>query len=580
MRCSASRETLVANNTRVRRLGDILVSEGVISPETLRSALNEQKVSHMRLGEILINNGWITENNLAAALCRQLELKQVSLASVRPQQEALDAVPENVAFRLKVIPLELIGTDKIEVAAADPLNVSAADELALLTNRSVEMKVAAASDIDKALVSYYRVQSSVQDAMEDVIKQDYGGTFPDAVTVFQTKAQDVADIGADAAPVVRLVNSILEQGVRERASDIHIEPAENITRVRFRIDGTLFPGADIPSNLHLPLTARIKIIAGMDIAEKRRPQDGRILIQAGKSRIDLRVSTLPSILGEKVVLRLLDRSAEMPGIQNLGFSAAHERMLTEAVFLPNGIVLVTGPTGSGKSTTLYSLLDIINSPGKNILTIEDPVEYTVAGLTQIQVNEKIGLTFGSVLRSMLRQDPDIVMVGEMRDTETARLAVRAALTGHLVLSTLHTNDAPSSVNRLIDMGVPRYLLASSLRMVLAQRLVKTLCPHCRKKITVTSSMEHETGIEAGTPVYAPGGCPECRFTGYRGRTVIAEIMPVDHNVRSMISNEAAERELRDYSRLAGMSTMREDARRKVEEGITSIEEMLMLTMTD
>lgn len=567
-------------NTKVLHLGDILVNAGVISQENLRSALNEQKISHMRLGEILIKEGYLTENNLADALCQQLELEPVNLAAVRPQQEALAAVPESVASRLNVIPLKLIGNDKIEVAVADPLDVYALDELALLTNRYVEMRVTTASDINKALVNYYRVQSSVQDAMEDVMKTELSGDTSDVITISQTKAQDVTDIGADAAPVVRLVNSILEQGVREKASDIHIEPAENITRVRFRIDGTLFPSIEIPTNLHLPLVARIKILAGMDIAEKRRPQDGRILIKVGGSRIDLRVSTLPSILGEKVVLRLLDQSNERVGINKLGFSEAHEKMLRDAISLSNGIVLVTGPTGSGKSTTLYSLLDIINSPGKNILTLEDPVEFTIAGLTQIQVNEKIGLTFGAVLRSMLRQDPDIVMVGEMRDTETAQLAVRAALTGHLVLSTLHTNDAPSSINRLIDMGVPYYLLASSLRAVLAQRLVKALCPHCKEQMTVTPAMEHETGIAAGTTVYTPKGCPECRFTGYKGRTVIAEIMPVDLTVRSLISNQASEQEIRDYSRSIGMSTMREDARRKVIEGVTSIEEMLIATLID
>ena len=280
------------------------------------------------------------------------------------------------------------------------------------------------------------------------------------------------------------------------------------------------------------------------------------------------------------MLRLLDQSNDRIGMERLGFGDTQRELLHEAIMASNGIVLATGPTGSGKSTTLYSLLEILNDPSKNIITLEDPVEFTIAGLTQIQINERIGLTFGSALRSILRQDPDIIMVGEIRDTETAQLAVRVALTGHLVLSTLHTNDAPTAVNRLVDMGVPRFLLASSLRAVLAQRLVRSLCPHCKEKLFVNAAMEAETGIPAGTMVYGPKGCPECRFTGYKGRTVIAEIMPVDNTLRAMINDGASEQELRDYSRRFGMITLREDARRKVEEGITSIDEMLFTTIID
>ena len=566
---------------KVIRLGELLLNAGVISQENLNAALAEQKVSHLRLGEILIKEGYLTENHLAEALCTQLDLEAVSLVKMRPQQEALSLVPENVATRLNLLPLQLIGDDRIVVAMADPMDTYAVDELYLLTNREIDIRVATSTDIHKALVSYYRVQTSVHDAMADVMKQEQAvQSAPNIVTVSQTTAQDVTNIAADAAPVVRLVNSILEQAVREKASDIHIEPTESMTRVRLRIDGTLFSNIEIPSNLHLPLIARIKILSGMDIAEKRRPQDGRILIKVAGSRIDLRVSTLPSILGEKVVLRLLDQSNDRIGMEKLGFGDTQRELLHEAIMASNGIVLATGPTGSGKSTTLYSLLEILNDPSKNIITLEDPVEFTIAGLTQIQINERIGLTFGSALRSILRQDPDIIMVGEIRATETAQLAVRVALTGHLVLSTLHTNDAPTAVNRLVDMGVPRFLLASSLRAVLAQRLVRSLCPHCKETLFVNAAMEAETGIPAGTMVYGPKGCPECRFTGYKGRTVIAEIMPVDNTLRAMINDGASEQELRDYSRRFGMITLREDARRKVEEGITSIDEMLFTTIID
>ena len=566
---------------KVVRLGELLLNAGVITQQNLETALQDQKISHLRLGEILIKGGYLTENNLAEALCTQLELPFVSLVNTRPQQEALSLVPENIATRLKVLPLKIDDDGRLEVAMSDPMDTNAIDELNLLTNMEISIKVATSTDIQKALVSYYRVQTSVNDAMKDVLRQESEiAKSGDGVTISQTKAQDVTNISADAAPVVRLVNSILEQAVREKASDIHIEPSEGMTRVRFRIDGSLFSNLEIPANLHQPLIARIKILSGMDIAEKRRPQDGRILIQVSGSRIDLRVSMLPSIFGEKAVLRLLDQNSGRIGIGKLGFDSDQQRLLSSAIETSNGIVLVTGPTGSGKSTTLYSLLEQINEPTKNIITLEDPVEYTINGITQIQINEKIGFTFGSAMRSILRQDPDIIMVGEIRDTETAELAVRAALTGHLVLSTLHTNDAPTSVNRLVDMGIPRFLLASSLRAIVAQRLVKKLCPACRQKGFITAEQEKQSGIPEGTPVYTPRGCNECRLTGYKGRTVISEIMPIDHTLKKMINDGASEQELRDQASKNGMLSLRDDARRKVEDGITSLDEMLYTTLMD
>ena len=563
------------------RLGELLLNSGVISEANLNAALKEQKASHLRLGEILIKEGYLTENHLAEALCQQLELEFVSLTNYRPQQEALALVPENVAVRLNVMPMKLVGIDRMEVAMSDPMDTYAIDELYMLTNRDIDIKVATSTDIHKAIMSYYRVQTSVHDAVADVMKQEREvGGGADVVAISQTRAQDVTDIAADAAPVVRLVNNILEQAVREKASDIHIEPGETQTRVRFRIDGTLFSNLEIPSNLHQPLIARIKILAGMDIAEKRRPQDGRILIKVADSKIDLRVSTLPSIFGEKAVLRLLDQSGGRIGIGKLGFDQDQQKLLHDAISASNGIVLITGPTGSGKSTTLYSLLEILNEPSKNIITLEDPVEFTIPGITQIQINERIWLTFGRAMRSILRQDPDIIMVGEIRDTETAQLAVRAALTGHLVLSTLHTNDAPTSINRLVDMGVPRFLLASSIRAVLAQRLVKKLDPLCRKNAVIDEVLSRETDIPVGTEVYKAGGCNECRMTGYKGRTVISEIMPVDHKLRTMINDGATEQELREQARKNGMLTLREDARKKVLEGITTTDEMLYTTLID
>ena len=565
---------------RVMRLGELLINAGVITKANLEAALGEHKVSQMRLGEVLIKNGYLTELHLAEALCEQLELPFVSLIKTRPQQEALALIPENVAVRLNVIPIDIPDNQHIDLAMSDPMDALAIDEIRMLTRRDVDIKVATASDISKALSNYYRVQTSVHEAMADIMKQERSVTLGDSVTISTSTAQDVSTIGTDDAPVVKLVNSILEQAVREKASDIHIEPSDGVTRVRLRIDGTLFSNLEIPKNLHLPLIARIKILSGMDIAEKRRPQDGRILIKVSEKRIDLRVSTIPSMFGEKAVLRLLDQNSENVGIEKLGFEHELVSDLNNAIRSSHGIFLVTGPTGSGKSTTLYSLLEIINNPGVNIITLEDPVEFTIPGITQIQINEKIGVTFGSTLRAILRQDPDKLMVGEIRDTETAHLAVRVALTGHLVLSTLHTNDAPTAINRLVDMGVPNFLLASSLRGILAQRLVRKLCPNCKREHLLPDLAASEIGLPQGTKVYEPVGCPSCRFTGYSGRTVVSEFILIDSKLRDMINNAAPEHEIREYARKNGMKTLRESAIKKVLDGITSVEEMLCTTMID
>lgn len=564
---------------RTLKLGELLVNAGAISPANLQAALGEQKVSHMRLGEVLIKNGYLTEMHLAEALSAQLDIPFISLVKERPNQNALSMIPENVAARLNVIPLSLTYDGRITVAMSDPMDTLAIDEINMLTNREVDIRIATASDINKALSTYYRVQSSVEDAVQDVMKQtaSISGTTP---IMSQMAPQDIATVNTEDAPVVRLVNSILEQSVKEKASDIHIEPTDSTTNVRMRIDGTLFLTTEIPKNLHAPLIARIKILSGMDIAEKRRPQDGRILIKVGGKKMDMRVSTLPSIFGEKAVLRLLDQDNEHIGIEKLGFEHDQAEKLRQVITAPHGIILVTGPTGSGKSTTLYSLLELINKPEVNIITIEDPVEYTIPGLTQVQINEKIDVTFGSALRSILRQDPDKLMVGEIRDQETAHLAVRVALTGHLVLSTLHTNDAPASINRLVDMGIPNFLIASSIRCIVAQRLVRKLCPNCKKEMNVTQEMAKEIKMPEGAKIYAPVGCASCRFTGYSGRTVIGEIMVIDTELRDMINNARPQHEIKDYAVNNGMETLRDIARKKVLDGTISVEEMLITTMFD
>lgn len=551
------------------RLADILLEDGALSREELDAALTEQKNSGQRLCDVLTRGGRVTENRIASALAARFGLPLLSFGEIRPEERALALVPESVASRLLVIPLAVTADGKIFVAMADPLDMEAADELRLLTGLEPAVSVASRSDIERAAVAYYRVKGSASEA---------AGSAAPEFSVQRERCGDVSEAEAGAAPVVRLVNSLLDQAARERASDIHIEPSEDGTRVRFRIDGRLVCGAEISASLHPALAARIKILAGMDIAEKRRPQDGRIFIKASGADIDIRVSSLPSIFGEKLVLRLLRQGGGAASLESLGFGVKQRALLQKAISAPNGIVLLTGPTGSGKSTTLYSLLNMLSEPSKNIITIEDPVEYTINGITQMQINEKIGLTFGSALRSILRQDPDIIMVGEIRDTETAQLAVRAALTGHLVLSTLHTNDAPSSVGRLVDMGVPPFLLSSSLRAVASQRLVRKLCPSCRVCSSISAELAASSGLPQNAEIFAPAGCIECRSTGYSGRTVIAEIMQVDAKIREMIYNGAPSGELRREAKRLGMETLREAAAKKALSGETSVEEMLFTTL--
>ena len=554
----------------VSPLADILLDSGVLSSEELDAALAEQRHAGLRLDETLVRGGYATDNRIASALSSRLGLPLLSFDEIHPTEEALSLIPESVASRLCVMPLAAAG-GKISVAMADPLDMEAADEIRLITGREPEMSVAARGDLERAAVAYYRVKGSASEA---------AGSAPHEITAARERSGDVSEAEAGAAPVVRLVNSLLDQAARERASDIHIEPSDEGTRVRFRIDGRLVRGAEISAALHPALAARIKILAGMDISEKRRPQDGRIFIKASGADIDIRVSSLPSIFGEKLVLRLLRQGGGAASLESLGFDVKQRELLQKAINAPNGIVLLTGPTGSGKSTTLYSLLNMLNDPSKNIITIEDPVEYTINGITQVQTNEKIGLTFGGALRSILRQDPDIIMVGEIRDAETAHLAVRAALTGHLVLSTLHTNDAPSSVGRLADMGVPPFLLASSLRAVAAQRLVRRLCPSCRASAEVAAELAAASGLPLGAEIFAPSGCAECRSTGYSGRTVVAEIMPVSAQIAEMIYRNAPAAELRREARRLGMETLREAAAKKVLSGETSAEEMFFTTLAE
>lgn len=555
--------------SRERHLGELPIKTEVIAGREPKEALEEQGVSGLHLLGIPLEDGHIAETELAQALSAQLGLPLVSLSRLRPTSEALNLLPEAAAKRLEVVPLSVMG-NRIVVATAEPLDVLALDEVRMLTGREVEVNIATASDIHRALESVYSVQGRIEEAMAEIVQVPAREPEKEAM---ETKKESATD-----APVIRLVNNIIRQAVREEASDIHIEPFEQSTKVRFRVDGTLFDSADFSKDLHPAVVSRIKIMANMDIAEKRHPQDGRILIKTDGRKIDLRVSTLPTINGEKVAIRVLDPAAAKVGLELLGLEDDEKRLIDDIITVPYGLALVTGPTGSGKSTTLYSILESVSKPDVNVVTVEDPVEYTIPGVNQVQINEKAGVTFGDTLRAILRQDPDKIMVGEIRDTETASLAIRAALTGHLVLSTLHTNDAPSSLIRLVDMGIQPFLVTSSVVAVIAQRLVRKLCEACKEPYNLSSELSKGLGLPDGAIVYRPVGCDLCRGTGHKGRTGIFEIMIMNDELRNLFLAAAPLSELREAAVRKGMRPLRDAAMRKVIEGITSLEEALEVTM--
>jgi len=551
-------------------LVQMLIDQGYIQPEQLEMALKEQNITKVRLDEILVKNGWITEKNFAKAISKQRNLPYVSLSTLCPMQEAINTIPENMARRLEIVPLFVDeNANKLTIAVSDPFNILALDEIRMITGMDLNIMIATLSDIRQALESFYSVKSNIEQALIEIVEEEK--------TEFDLSInQETPSI--DDAPVVKLVNTILRQAVDAGASDVHVEPFEAETRVRYRIDGGLFDILTFPKHLHPPVSSHIKIMSGMDIAEKRHPQDGRILFRAAGRCIDIRVSSLPVIYGEKIVLRLLDQATAMVGLEKLGLDLEGKMILNRIITVPYGIILVTGPTGSGKSTTLYSILQSLNSSSVNITTIEDPVEYTMTGTNQIQINEKAGLTFDILLRSILRQDPDIILVGEMRDTETAKLAVRAALTGHLVLSTLHTNDAPSSIIRMIDMGVPPFLVSSSIIAVMAQRLVRKLCSRCKVPYELPFDVARSLELDGFETVYRPVGCDECRGTGYKGRTAIFEIMQMSEALRRSIKRGVSSDELRAIAVREGMVSLRASGVKKIIEGITSPDEVLSVTL--
>jgi len=567
-----------------RRLGDLLVNEGLISQEQLHRALSEQKGSNEKLGTILVRLGIINEDQLIGFLSRQYGIPSITLSQLDIDPEVVRLVPPQIARKYEVLPVKRTG-NALTLAMADPTNVFALDDVAFMTNLQVLPVVASQGAIRQAIERIYEPQASalseVITAMEgeapDVEVVEGGeDVTPSKVDIFELKD------ASEEAPVVKLVNLILTDAIRRGASDIHLEPYEKVFRVRYRIDGVLHEMMAPPKRLEAALLSRVKIMANLDIAERRLPQDGRIKIRYSSREIDLRVSSLPTIFGEKIVMRILDKEALTLDLAKLGFDDWSMENFKKVIHQPYGMILITGPTGSGKTTTLYSAIHTINSPDINIMTAEDPVEYNLKGINQVQINEEIGRTFAAVLRSFLRQDPDVILVGETRDLETAQIAIRAALTGHLVFSTLHTNDAPGTIARLQDMGIPPFLVASSVLLVMAQRLARRVCKECRDP--------YEADEESLTPyghvpqglgkvtIYKGKGCQACNFTGMKGRTAIYEVMPVTPEIRELILRGASSTELRDLATQQGMKTLRQAGLLKVLEGQTTAEEILRVTL--
>lgn len=551
------------------RLGDILVKAGKITQVQLVEALRRQAIEGRRLGEILVEEKLVTEEDILTVLELQLDIERVNLDYIDYQDEAIRKVPENLCKQHNIIPFKIEGNN-IHVAMSNPSNIMIADDIKLITGLNTVKYLASEDEIKKAIESKYKKQYAEKVA-RDLIEEEMANELESKKQNQFEESEETKD-----APVVKLVNTIIGNAVILKASDIHIEPFEDIVRIRARVDGQLQKMLEIPKNSHNSLVTRIKILANLNIAEKRVPQDGRILTRVNGKEVDLRVSVLPTINGEKVVIRILARNMELIDKQKLGMRNDDLVKLESILSNPYGIILVTGPTGSGKSTTLYAVLSELNTMQQNIITVEDPVEFSINGINQVNVNVKAGLTFASGLRSILRQDPDVIMVGEIRDGETAEIAVRASITGHVVLSTLHTNDAPSTVARLVDMGIEPYLISTSVTGVIAQRLVRKNCPKCSHEYVPKEREREILGIKDNEDIklIKGEGCPYCNGTGYKGRVGIYEILDINKEVRETISLGENSDKIRECAIKNGMKTLKDACVEHVLEGITTVDELM------
>ncbi len=559
------------------RLGEMLVKANLITPDQLAQALALHKMSGQRIGSSLAKLGYIGEEEIASFLSRQYGVPPANLINLKIDPAIIKLIPAEIADRHLVIPLSRTGST-LTVAMTNPSDISVIDDLRFMTGYNINPMVAPEASIRDALNRYYDTAGLARILVRDLQQKD-----PTGAAEVDLGEIDLEELyrATEEAPVVKLVNLILSDAIRKGVSDIHLEPYEKAFRIRFRLDGVLYEVMSPSPTLQAAVTSRVKIMARLDIAERRLPQDGRIKVKLGQRELDLRVSTVPTLFGEKVVMRLLDRSSLELDMIKLGFDSQALPVVEKAILAPHGMVLVTGPTGSGKTTTLYSALTRLNSIGINIMTAEDPIEYNLTGINQAQVKPDIGLNFAALLRSFLRQDPDVIMVGEIRDYETAEIAIKAALTGHLVLSTVHTNDAPSTVSRLISMGVPPYLVSASLKLLIAQRLVRRLCTECRMEVSVPILALENIGFtpqEAKTlTCYRGRGCMNCSDTGYRGRTALYEVMLLDEEIQEAILNGASTSDLRELGRKQGMKTVRESGLQKILEGVTTFEEVVRVT---
>ena len=547
-------------------IGQILKKRGAVREGQIQEALSEQRKLGGLIGQHLVGLGHCSDADVAAALAEQAGLKSVDLAKVTPASEALELVDGATAHAYSVLPVS-VENGKLLVAISDPLNTAVLEDLHFTTGMEVEGAIADAKTIDERVKELYGEEESLSEAIAAAARQAADGDVESA---------------AQSAPVVRLLNSILHRAVADRASDIHFEVFPEELRIRYRVDGSLYEIESPPAHLAAPLISRIKVMSDLDIAENKVPQDGRIALSIGGRPVDLRVATMPGIAGEGCVLRVLDRSAVSLDLEALGLSELEIESLEALTKLPHGIVLVTGPTGSGKTTTLYSMLGRANDPSVKIITVEDPVEYDIEGIIQVPINEEIGVNYPAVLRTVLRQDPDKILVGEIRDSDTAQVAVEASLTGHTVFATVHTNDAPSAITRLVDLGLEPFLITATLEAVVAQRLVRRVCPDCRDTFEPDEDLLRELGPDAerlrGVQLAYGKGCDQCFHTGYRGRTAILEVMQVDENVRAAVLNNASTAEIREHACAAGMTVLRESGLNAVLSGVTTLDEVMRETM--
>jgi len=565
------------NKKRYRLLGEILKEKGLVSEEKFHEAYEEQKKTGDAIGSILVRMGAITSEQLCETIAEQYGLPTIHLSEIKIPQDLIKKVSPALARTHKIIPIKQ-ERNTITLAVAQPLDLLTIDKLRLVLKARIAEVLVPEKDFEKAMAQYYAGEEQNLSSMIEEISDT------DIKFVTRTEQEATEEELAEEAPIVKLVNLLVLDAFRSRSSDIHIEPLEDKFRIRYRIDGVLHEVPGPPMRLKGPVISRVKLLAGMDISEKRMPQDGHITIDVGGKPVDLRASALPAFYGESVVLRILDKSSILIGLEELGFLPEERKSFERLIEIPNGVILVTGPTGSGKTTTLYSCLNTINRPDKKLVTVEDPVEYQLEGINQVQVKPQIGLTFAAGLRSILRQAPDVIMVGEIRDSETADIAITAALTGHLVFSTLHTNDAPGAVTRLIDMGMKPFLIASSVQAIMAQRLVRTICPKCKEPFH-----PHLEGLKeirllekdlSKVTFYHGKGCTECRHTGYKGRIGIFELLLVNDTIRELILEKASSARIKEKAMEMGMRTLRQDGLIKAMQGVTTISEVARVTQTD